>query len=505
MDYTTGQPCPAGNYCPQGIAAPKPCPLGSYSSSSGLRAKGECQPCPGGFYCNGTGLTAPSGECEPRYYCESNATTATPEDGGLTGDPCIVGHYCPGNTADPIPCDFGTFMNITHASQCWPCTPGYYCTNGHSPQACPSGYYCPEGTGLVWQPCPRGTYSSDTMLSNETQCLPCTIGSYCGSYNLTTPEGPCDAGYYCLEGSDTATPDTGYTGTAGPCPEGHYCPANTGVPLPCPRGTFSNQTHLTISSECTDCNYGTYCAEEGLIEPTAPCWGGFYCLRGAKHPNNPVEDSTGGPCPAGHYCTNGTSYPLGCDPGTYNPATGQETCLPCPASYYCPGNNTDYLNNECPAGHYCPEGTAGPYDFPCEMGFYNNHTTKSQESDCLPCAPGMYCDAPGMAEPRALCAPGWFCTRGAWTNKPAEFGNTTADASCYCESNTTGGLCQPGEFCPEGSVEPVPCTGGKHLDTDSSQHETLNQCFLMLGHHQRQWANSRPTLVQCLMFSEHLP
>lgn len=30
----------------------------------------------------------------------------------------------------------------------------------------------------------------------------------------------------------------------GPCPAGRYCPQATVKPLPCPRGTFSNQTKL---------------------------------------------------------------------------------------------------------------------------------------------------------------------------------------------------------------------------------------------------------------------
>ncbi len=29
---------------------------------------------------------------------------------------------------------------------------------------CPDGYYCPNGTGLDWMPCPRGTYSQQTNL-----------------------------------------------------------------------------------------------------------------------------------------------------------------------------------------------------------------------------------------------------------------------------------------------------------------------------------------------------
>ena len=35
---------------------------------------------------------------------------------------------------------------------------------------CPEGYYCPEGTGLNWQPCPKGTYGTQTNLYRVNMC-----------------------------------------------------------------------------------------------------------------------------------------------------------------------------------------------------------------------------------------------------------------------------------------------------------------------------------------------
>ena len=32
---------------------------------------------------------------------------------------------------------------------------------------------------------------------------------------------------------------------AGPCPEGYWCGIETSVPSECPRGKYSNDTHLT--------------------------------------------------------------------------------------------------------------------------------------------------------------------------------------------------------------------------------------------------------------------
>ena len=104
----------------------------------------------------------PSGLCAPKYYCILNATSATPNDFGVTGAPCTIGHYCPEGTASPLPCPHGTYMTTTHADVCDICTAGYFCVTGLTPEPCPAGYVCPEGTGVVWQGCPAGTFSAST-------------------------------------------------------------------------------------------------------------------------------------------------------------------------------------------------------------------------------------------------------------------------------------------------------------------------------------------------------
>ena len=39
-----------------------------------------------------------------------------PNDSGVTEVPCTVGHHCPAGTAVPLPCDHGTYMNMTGPS-----------------------------------------------------------------------------------------------------------------------------------------------------------------------------------------------------------------------------------------------------------------------------------------------------------------------------------------------------------------------------------------------------
>ena len=49
----------------KGVPLPEDCPVGKMSDSTGLKMVSECQPCQGGYFCNGTGLTQPSGPCDP--------------------------------------------------------------------------------------------------------------------------------------------------------------------------------------------------------------------------------------------------------------------------------------------------------------------------------------------------------------------------------------------------------------------------------------------------------
>jgi len=154
-----------------GTTAPEVCPKGSWSNSSGLRNQEDCKPCPGGSYCDSPGLTKPSGFCNEgyssqdlltknspqrshnqpvfmlscfsfRYYCSEGAVTSTPID-GITGGPCPEGHYCPEGTVQPLPCDPGTYVAVTHATRCELCVPGWYCVSG-------SLYLCPAGLWFVY-------------------------------------------------------------------------------------------------------------------------------------------------------------------------------------------------------------------------------------------------------------------------------------------------------------------------------------------------------------------
>lgn len=165
--------------------------------SPGLETEAQCQACEPGKYCPTQGLHTPFANCSAGYYCTANATTASPTDGGVTGDVCPLGHYCPVGTGTPVPCPAGSYTNTTQNAQCLVCPAGMFCTNGQTPELCPLGFHCPAGTGSDWQSCPPGTFGASLGLQNVTECSQCTGGYYCHVANLTAPAGPCDAGYYC--------------------------------------------------------------------------------------------------------------------------------------------------------------------------------------------------------------------------------------------------------------------------------------------------------------------
>lgn len=62
---------------------------------------------------------------------------------------------------------------------------------------------------------------------------------------------------------------------------------------------------------------------------------------------------------------------------------------------------------------------------------------------------GQYCAGDANSVPTGDCSPGWYCTSGAYSNKPTPYVNTSESYSvseCPVYSlNETGGLCEPGK------------------------------------------------------------
>lgn len=117
--------------------------------------------------------------------------------------------------------------------------------------------------------CPSGTFTNATA---QASCQDCPPGYYCVPENVTAGD-----------------PESGYEA----CPRGYYCPARTGLDWkPCPRGTFSNRTTLSLVTQCEDCPGGKYCGDLHAIEPSGDCYGGHYCESGVDKPD-PINSVNG--------------------------------------------------------------------------------------------------------------------------------------------------------------------------------------------------------------------
>ncbi len=129
---------------------------------------------------------------------------------------------------------FGSTTALTTPTCSGPCSAGYICPSGSTsstPIVCPAGQYSlPQSSAC--SKCPPGRFG-DSSAASSARCA-----------------GPCQSGYYCLEGSTSsisaACPQGTFGGTSGlntsacsgVCPAGYYCPIATVVPMPCGESRF---------------------------------------------------------------------------------------------------------------------------------------------------------------------------------------------------------------------------------------------------------------------------
>ena len=190
--------CRVAHYCPGADSTGVKCLAGSYNNKTGAKTPADCSDCPAGLYCL-DGSMNPTGKCQKGFYCQGQASNKAP--------------------------------NVSTIK---------YPLNG----PCPAGYYCPEGVAAPVQ-CPEGTFRSVSGAASAADCSACDPGYYCKGYGLTKPTGKCQAGWYCLEGSQEATPKN-LT-----CWAGHYCPVGTPLPVPCYTGLLRDHcSQKSLSQSC---------------------------------------------------------------------------------------------------------------------------------------------------------------------------------------------------------------------------------------------------------------
>lgn len=333
--------CPTGHVCPQWkMLAPVLCPAGFVCISTGLSspvllcppgyicALGtrtldpsdiipfRPMPCPKGTYCLGgvahnittewlpnqeAGAVAPQ-TCTEGTYCKE----ATRSMSGTA--PCYSGHYCPPGASTPTQAPVGSFSASTGTVAATLCFPGTYtplkgtaaceiCPAGHScpgygtyiPSLCPKGFYRSLADSITCRPCPEGTWTRSTGVTDISLCEICPAGRVCGSSSMSTLASslPCAAGYVCGEGTNRRSQFDHL------CPGGHYCYAATTI----------------------DKQYANVCEK------------GYTCARGTKN-----QEKNKNKCLDGKFCplgtANATSVYTQCPKNTWT-GSGQDELLDC--------------------------------------------------------------------------------------------------------------------------------------------------------------------------------
>jgi len=456
---TSCSPCDAGtaSTAEARSTACDPCDIGTYSSSTGATT---CTQAPAGAYQTGTGST---------NFIQCAAGSASNILGRTTiCDPCAAGSFATGlgNTACS-PCAAGTYQANPGQGSCDTCTGNVDMsgTGRTTPcDPCPIGTYFSVG---ACTPCNAGTYSDTTGASS---CTPCPINTY------STATGGNSASSCISCGIGMYTTTTGQT-TCIPVPSGGYVDPGTGQLVTCSAGTYLS------GSACVSCTDGTYQPNTGATS-CLPCPAGAYCTgtglsayaecsAGTYNPNTGATSSTAClPCPAGSYATNtmtstctqtspgqyalegATTYSL-CDPGSYQPSSGQSSCLPCGAGFYEPNSGASSCATLCSPASYSTGGASSCT--PCEI---NTIQLESGKSSCAPCPNGGFTLNAGSNE----CL---YCGAGQYISNPS----TGACGNCAegTYSTTFGATaCTP---CAAGTYQPntgqsscLPCAAGSYQD-----------------------------------------
>jgi hypothetical protein len=333
-----------------------------YYSTSGSPAVGDfgkyfdMRPCPAGRY---------------------NAGITDPRNGQYGVGVCSL---CPAGTfavgvADPD----GTVSNPGAASSACGgnCAPGFYCTAGSTRNDPPAGR-CP-GTPFI---CRHLDYCCCLYFLLVLIFFFPSAGRYgTGGSTDSLCSGPCDAGCYCVAGSNQA------------------CAAE------CPAGTYGNggSTNAACSG---DCPAGYYCPQKTSSSTKIECGGDqYYCPGGSQSPLD---------VPAGYYATGGSSQTRTsieiCPKGSY--CTGG-VIVDCPGGYYgqTTGLSTSDCSGKCQAGFYCPTGGAAGGSIDKYGSPHCGSTAGDQRCDCgretggsfVTDAANHYCAA-GSALPGAVAA-----------------------------------------------------------------------------------------------------
>ena len=297
---------------------------------------------------------------------------------------CTEGNFCVRGASSPQPCVRERIRSLRSALL----SPRTFC-------AFPRASICsPTLTirlNLHLRMQPKGTHQNTSLgsMTSRDQCIPCHAGTYCGigsaSETLCAP-GTCqpDAEQETCRNCEPGK----FQSVAGStdcmdCTKGHFCPEGSSLPVPCPGGTYSDQSGLWAKDQCFRCLAGSFCTP-GSLWPQ-PCSQGSYAPEGRQEC---IE------CEPGKYqATAGASQCEVCGAGNYS--ANILSCLPCSVGEYCVAGASVGKPCELAGTTTRTAGAASPADCVCRAGRFLQVLADGNRS-CTFCPHGTDCAAPGV-------------------------------------------------------------------------------------------------------------
>lgn len=240
---------------------------------------------------------------------------------------------------------------------------------------------------------------------------------------LSTPSGPCQAGYFCARAAVSPAPEDGLTG--GPCPPGTFCrECVLGPPSqpPGPPVLGWEQTRFLVCVWTLGRLGGGRRERRGLRGPheaelQRPWPKALGCLCGVSRGVWPAVGRWPWPCHTAHWLALG-----GMSPGDAPPAAGEGLGSPSavkrqgggPQGGGAEAGPTGGATRAVPSagagfptcGLPVPSASASHRPTPCPPGTFSSLPEQTALSVCQACPRGFYCKEAGLQVPTGRCPAG---------------------------------------------------------------------------------------------------
>jgi hypothetical protein len=240
-------------------------------------------------------------------------------------------------------------------------------------------------------------------------------------------------GYYCLQGGTSLTRLI--------CPPGSYCSSGSGIPFPCPAGSYNSQPGASSDVQCLQCPARYYCPQ-GSVDNSNVCPSGTFLLPpAAVSLSVDVGVMTCGRCIFDRVLLSCWDVRSNCVPHwnvlRLSKWIGGSVGMFQLHFWYFPPDRRWFFHrcafqSLCGActGAYCG-GTGNPFPTLCSPGRYNPLPAQGLSTACVQCDAGWACPTTGLSIVTVRCR----CATLSGSDVVSGF-CTTSDNSFVC-----GGVC----------------------------------------------------------------